>query len=516
MSKVRTAQTLLIAATILCAATTALHAQTRMASDFEIAQMEQQLSRSRDFLAQLSGHLNLGDLRTSRNETSLAREEYRKASEIALAERLRSRNAADLARYTTATSYAALAAARLGRESSAFELAEESIRYGSDAARSWNLYASSMALLHKSAKAVSASRNAVAIDQRNLAKESTVTNRLDLAVDQYALATSLTDTAQEKEAESLLQTVVASLRSSAFQELQRDAVRREAFEVYSSARGDATAYVSLLNRAQLRLAGLLERRGDLAGARAGYEQVLAARTDDPTALAALARITAADSDRSRFYAEAFDANPFSPDLVRQYQQYLRTHPAAARQSTASDARSTGEEVRRLLIAAQRGQIREARTILDRLTSRFPENDTLRMLRRELDVKAAELTAPRFLEDRGTQAIPTAAELRALIALFQEQRLTPEQRIKLDALTFVSSAIFDTVEESSPEATSVPPQTIFESGSSEGVLFRFSEPIAFAGVFAAGTPLTLTYRVTGGTDRQGVDALLLEPLGLGKR
>ncbi len=516
MSRGRTIRSLLVAAAALFAATTALHAQTRMASDFEIAQMEQQLSRSRDFLAQLSGHLNLGDLRMARNETSLAREEYRKASEIALSERLRSRNAADLARYTTATSYAALAAARLGRESSAFELAEESIRYGSDAARSWNLYASSMSLLRKPAKAVSASRNAVAIDQRNLAKEPTVTNRLDLAVDQYALATSLSDTVQEAEAEALLQTVVASLRSSAFQELQRDAVRREAFEVYSSARGDATAYVSLLNRAQLRLAGLRERRGDLAAARAGYEQVLAARTDDSTALAALARITAADSDRQRFYAEAFDANPFSPDLIRQYQQFLRSHPAAARPSAATDQASTGEEVRRLLIAAQRGQLREARTILDRLTSRFPENDTLHMLRRELEAKAAEVTAPRFLENRGSQAVPTAAELRALIALFQEQRLTPEQRTRLDTLTFNSSAIFDTVAASPATAPSGVPQTVFEAGSIEGVPFRFSEPIAFAGVFAAGTPLTLTYRVTGATDRQGVDALLLEPLGLEKR
>ena len=512
----RTPPRLLFALALISVATTGLlHAQTRMASDFEIAQMEQQLSRSHDFLAQLSGHMNLGDLRTARNEASLARDEYRKASEIAVAERLRSRNASDLARYTTATSYAALAAAKLGRDSAAFELAEESIRYGSDAARSWNLYASSMSLLRKPAKAVSASRNAVAIDLRNLAKEATVANRLDLAVDQYALASSLTDTAQDQEAEELLTSVVSSLRSSVFQNLQRDAVRREAFEVYSSARGDASAYVSLLNRSQLRLAALRERRGDLVRAREGYEQVLAARTDDPTALAALARITGADADRQRYYAEAFDASPFSLDLVRQYQQFLRSHPAA--QASAEDPRaSTGREVRALLVAAQRGQLREARAILDGLTVRFPQNDTLRLLRREIDQRAAELATPRFLLDHTTQATPTAPELRSLIALFSEQRLTPGQRTALDTLTFTSAAVFDAVASSPSTTSSGATQTIFEAGSIDGVPFRFSEPIAFAGVFDAGKPLTLTYRATGATVRDGVDALLLEPLRLEKR
>ena len=81
----RNPRRLLFALALISVTTTGLlHAQTRMASDFEIAQMEQQLSRSHDFLAQLSGHLNLGDLRTARNEASLARDEYRKASEIAV------------------------------------------------------------------------------------------------------------------------------------------------------------------------------------------------------------------------------------------------------------------------------------------------------------------------------------------------------------------------------------------------------------------------------------------------
>ena len=333
-------------------------------------------------------------------------------------------------------------------------------------------------------------------------------------MDQYALASSLTDTGQTGEAEELLTAVVSSLRSGAFESLQREAVRHEAFEVYSSARGDASAYVSLLNRSQLRLAALHERRGDVARARAGYEQVLAARTDDPTALAALARITASDSDRERYYADAFDANAFSLDLIRQYQQFLRSHPATR---ASDDGReSPGQQVRSLLIATQRGQLREARASLDRLAARFPENDTLRILRREIEERAASIAVPRFLLERGTQAVPTAAELRSLIALLNEQRLSPEQRTALDKITFANTALFDAPAASPATGTSGAPQTIFESGSIDGVPFRFSEPIAFSGSFGANEPLTLTYHLTGATHRDGADALLLEPLRLEKR
>src|SRR5205823_3988363 len=98
----------------------ALAAQTRIASDFEIAQMEKQVTRSRDFLSQLSGHLNLGDLRMTRSEVSLGRAEYGKALEIASGERLDARRASELARYATATAYAGLAEAKLGGGAQSF------------------------------------------------------------------------------------------------------------------------------------------------------------------------------------------------------------------------------------------------------------------------------------------------------------------------------------------------------------------------------------------------------------
>ena len=139
-----------------------LAAQTRIASDFEIQQMERQVARSTDFLSQLSGHLNLGDLRASRNETALARAEYAKAYDIAANERITARMASAMARYAHATSTAALAEAKLGDAAHSFALAEEAIRYTSDSAMTWNLYANTMSLLCRSLIATKTSCPALA------------------------------------------------------------------------------------------------------------------------------------------------------------------------------------------------------------------------------------------------------------------------------------------------------------------------------------------------------------------
>src|SRR5688572_14514077 len=137
--------------------------QPRLASDFEIAQMEKQLATAHGFEAQLSARLNLGDARSTRNERSLAREEYAKALQLATRERLEARRESSMTRYAIATSYAALAQGKLGRDAEAFGLLEESIRYTSDDPETWNLYASAMRSLGHPRKAVAAARNAVAI-----------------------------------------------------------------------------------------------------------------------------------------------------------------------------------------------------------------------------------------------------------------------------------------------------------------------------------------------------------------
>jgi tetratricopeptide (TPR) repeat protein len=457
-----------------------LAAQPRLASDFEIAQMEKQLAQQRDFEAQLSGRLNLGDVRAARNELSLARNEYRRALELAERERAGARRDSSLTRYANATSYAALAQAKLGRESESFALLEEATRYASDDAETWNLYASAMRTLRRPRKAVSAARNAVAI-------AAATDDKLDLAVYQHALATALIEANELGEAESLLVRLTQSLRSRDFEPLQRQAAREESFEVYSSARGDVAAYVSLLNRAQLRLASLYERRGDAERARTEYERVLAGRSDDATALAALARLSKSDADRDRRYAEAFEANPFSMPLVREYQRYVRDRAASADPST------TGGAMRNAIIQLVRGDLLAARTSLDALLEKFPQNDTLRTLRREAEGATGVALPP---------PSPTGAELRALLSNFE--RLTAEQRVTLDQTTYTSVASFDV-------APSTPQQ--FEAGAIDGVPFRFSNPTQFAGTFDIARPLRLTYRILGVTRSGDTSVLLLEPVRL---
>jgi len=453
---------------LLLLATLPLAAQSRLASDYEIAQMERQLERSRDFESQLSGRLNLGDVRAARNERSLARDEYSRALTLAERERLAARRDSSLSRYANATSYAALAQAKLGRGASAFELLEEAARYASDDAETWNLHASAMRILGHPRKAVSAARNAVAV----------AVKPLDLAIYRHALATALLETGGIAEAEELLLAVTAALRSETFAPLRREVARGETFEVYDSARGDVPAYVSLLNRAQLRLASLYEKRGDAGAARRQYERVLEARTDDVTALTALARLATDDADRERRYAEAFDANPFSMPLVREYRA------AGARGDTRGE--STGARMRLALAQLERGDKRAGRTTLDSLLAEFPDNETLRFLRREAEATAA-VSVP--------SATPTAAELRSLADAFE--RLSPEQRATLDRATFTSEVRF-----------AGEPGNTFAAGTIEGVAFRFAEPTVFNGTFDVSA--RLTYRILGVAEG-GV--LLFEPLGL---
>jgi len=63
-------KTLVIAA-CLCVAPAILPSQeTRIASDFELQQMERQAATAKDFASQLSAHLNLGDVHLSRGEST--------------------------------------------------------------------------------------------------------------------------------------------------------------------------------------------------------------------------------------------------------------------------------------------------------------------------------------------------------------------------------------------------------------------------------------------------------------
>ncbi|HUP45536.1 MAG TPA: tetratricopeptide repeat protein [Thermoanaerobaculia bacterium] len=471
----------------------ALAQSQRLASDFEIAEMQKQIARSSDFLSQLAARLNLGDLYLSRSDIATAREEYGRALDLAHGERIRARKQSDMTGYATATAYAGLAEAKLRRGPEAFDLLEEAIRYTSDSAKTWNLYASAMSVLDRPQKAVSAARNAVAIAAAGA-------ELLDLAIYRHALAGALLAAGEETEAKELLLRVLASLDSQAFDAIRRDVARNESFEIYSTAQGEAAAYLSLRNRAQLRLAHLLETAGEPAEALTVYRRVLDQRSDDPTALAALARLATGD-EQGRWFAAAFDANPFSAGLIRAYLDYLESQPQ--RQREQGDG--VGSAMRRALEQRHDGQNRAARASFETLLARYPGNATLQRMIDELEVHAA---VPRFLDaSSGTTIDPGAAGLRQLVSAVAADRLDPGQRTALDGTTFRGTARFDAA------GTDRPGQTVLASGTIDGVPFRFALPTAFTGSFAANTPLRLTYRVLGVTEIDGADAILAEPLGV---
>ena len=87
-----------------------------------------------------------------------------------------------------------------------------------------------------------------------------------------------------------------------------------------------------------------------------YLNVLAARSDDPTALAGMARLGRTAEERARYYGQAFDANPFSLALIRDYQKYLRL----AGEAPATTQTTPGSQVRRALEEMQRGEFIAAR------------------------------------------------------------------------------------------------------------------------------------------------------------
>ena len=178
----------------------------------------------------------------------------------------------------------------------------------------------------------------------------------------------------------------------------------------------------------------------------------------------------------RYYADAFDANPFSLAIIREY------HP-----TTRPEGDSTGARMRRVVYAVQHDELQSALAQLDALAVQFPQNDTLRTLRREINQRASG-----NLDFLRSKTAPTSAELRTLIARFNA--LTPEERSALDTTTFTSVVTFD---------QPMP----FESGVIEGLPFKFSEPMNFSGTFEAHTPLRLTYRILGAS----TDVLLLEPV-----
>ena len=152
---------------------------------------------------------------------------------------------------------------------------------------------------------------------------------------------------------------------------------QESFEVYSSARGDVAAYVSLLNRAQLRLGALYEARGD----RERRAHAIRARARRPHAT------TRPRSPRSRDWRTIRRSASGCTRGVRREPVLdaartrvpasgCTTHRGQPKPSTANAARA------RAIGATATCAPRARRST--RCWQKFPANETLRALRREAE------------------------------------------------------------------------------------------------------------------------------------
>ena len=499
-------------------------ASQRITSDFEIATAERSLETARTSSDRIAAHLNLGDLRTQRMELERARRHFGEAEALARAAATDARRRSDFEVYSVMTAYRGIAYAKLGLAGETFVAFEEALRYQSDRARVWNYYASAMMVLGRPDKAAGVARSAVLLAEEKSASSQNVPNLLDLAIYRYALAGALLegDPASD-EAANLLSSILEILESSKFEALRRQIGRAEGFEVFSFVRNDADAWLSLYNRALLRLGEVRETAGDAAGARRAFLRVLERRSDDPLALAALARLSARDADRERLFAESFAANPFSPSTILEYESWARRGSAEP---------SSGAPLQRALWLIANRRAAEAGPLVATLASQNPGNAAVAFLQARMALAAGDLAEARAIAlplpppfrgtieaDRFRAASEQAAASRLLSLLTERSPVLageellrtllplvahaePPVRESLDRTTFSSIATMD------DPASSSDGLTVFNSGSIGAVPFRFSIPTAFRGEFR-GEELRIRYRVAGADG----GTLLIEPLGV---
>jgi tetratricopeptide (TPR) repeat protein len=510
---------------------TSLQAQgKRLASDFEIETVRRQIAAQRDPQTQIAAWLNLGDLLMGRSQSREAREAYQSSFELASRVRVDARRGSDMTRYARSTSYAALAQAKLGNRGAAFDLFEESLRYLGDSAVSWNLYASGLLVLGQFDPSAAAARNAVAIAHRSGGESAS--SQLDLSVYRYTLASALARTrGSAGEAATELEAIIATLESPRFDRIRRQVTTQESFEIFSTTSSNQAAYLSLLLRSRLMLASLLEERGDASGAAEIYREVLRQRTDQPVALAALARLTGELTQRQHYFAEAFDANPFAPGLIRIYEQAL---PAV---SLADPSPRTGARVREAIDHLHAGRAAAARQALARLLQDFPENESLLALAARAEMMAGnQPEAARLLEsvrsdaarqlalketDTGTlrQELTSLSEEQVAVEIgserFRELRLllgrsdlTASERQALDRTLFSSEVTL-------VDAIVIDGATTASGARAGSTLLDFGSPISFRGGFEPGEAHQLEFRLIG-LRHESEDALLVEPVRVVRR
>lgn len=499
------------------------HAQTRIASDIEIRQMEEEAKRASSFEAKVTARVNLGELRSERNESAAAQREFETALQIARDERNDARRDRDMQRYALACGWSGVALARLDRGPEAFAVFEECTRYSADSPGLWNLYSVAMYRLGVNEKATGAARLSVAAAERKLGPRPAVRALLELNVHRMALAIGLLEDDQD-ESEKILREITESLDSDAFQSLRKSLGKKEEFQIVTAPTTDSGIYLTTFNRAHMRLAAIYENSGRTEEAGREYQAVVSRRSDEAAALAGLARLTSDPKERDKYLIQSLDANPFAAAVVQAYERHVESGDATA----AAAGGSAGSRIRLAIQQIHDRNFRGARETLEALLKVHANNDVLlsllargalasgdvaaaraatgkmgdTALRAEIeDFLGSTSSRPWFL-DKPVKLVtdPSEAELRTVLSLFAGNELSPADRAALDQEEFSSSARFD-----------APDGDAFERGTMSGVPFRFQSPTRFRGIASAAKPLRLTFRILGATTVGGRDALLIEPI-----
>jgi tetratricopeptide (TPR) repeat protein len=516
-------------ATVLLFLALAAHAQTRIASDIEIRQMEEDVRRALDFDTRVAAHVNLGELRRERNESAAAQREYETALQLARKERDDARRDHHIQRYALACSWSGVALAGLGRGVEAFAVLEEGVRYAADLPGVWNLYSVAMFRLGRPEKAIGAARMSVnAAERKTGLWAANVRELIELNVDRYALAEGLLDggdATDAGEAEQLLRRITQSLEGDAFQALRKDVGKREEFQIVAAPTTESGMYLSIFNRSHMRLAELYEKGGSVEKARREYQAVVARRSDEPAALAGLARLASDAKERDRYLIQSLDANPFAMDVIDDYER----HVASGTASPATTSGSVGARIRLAIQQIHDRDFRRARETLKALLTSHPNNDVLLSLVARAELQSGDATAaqaamasiadptlradakrmlrsmpadhPWFLAKPVSRVVDASeSDLRVVLSLFAANKISAGDRATLDREELSSRVMFD-----------APDGDAFARGTMSNVPFRFQNPTRFNGIASAARPLRMIYRILGATTVDGRDALLIEPV-----
>jgi len=507
-------------------------------TDSELLLLQSKLTKTSDPLLLAALHLNVGDIRSARNEWTPARAAYEEALRWAGKEALRSRRRSDLARYARSVAYEGLAHAKLFHAGPANQCFEEALRYQSNVASTWNLYSSAMTVLDRNEKAVAAARVAVYLGHQDAFNENDTARALDLAVYQYSLANALArrkDATSHREAHELLSAIISRLESETFNGLRRRIARSEAFEVFSSAEGDESAFIALRNRARQRKAQLLEQEGSTEKARSEYDRLLEDRSDDPAALAALARLSTTSDRRAAYYETAFESDPLSIPLIRDYEIFLESA-----QGDVGMVQSAGSRMRSLLLDYRRSRFAESERTLRTLIEEFPQSATLQYLLARVHIRQGKIVTARQIMAATSLSAAISSELETLmtahvslqrqvgflddatdIAKVADEKmlsavrsvmlaggLSTQHKKSLDKQLLRARVTFDRSPRLEVDTVT------FAAGKVSSVPFRFAAPVTFRGDFRDVTGLELEFRILGvlNEEAEGI-VLLIEPARL---